>query len=269
MATVGNLFVNVRGRTRNFEQEMKKANRRVVKDFHLHQGLALDNLRKARERVGMMTKASPERFATAMSRLRASEARMTIAGTRPERLAKRRELIKQKMIEESERRTLRIQRRGRAEDLRRRKEKFGAVKEFFTETPYGQVTTVLGVLGLTVAGVKTMVNFARRGSELTEPFKFAGPAGTDIARVEAAKIMQRLKAAQDPTISAAKLQKSRAEFEFEKMQMEGSAVYDYATSAVYMYATHFVNFVTGGSLYGMYKNVQSAARVTGLTGQAP
>lgn len=269
MATVGNLFVNVRGRTRGFEREMKKANRRVTKDFYLNQGLALQDLRKQRERLGMMTKASPNRFADAMQRLRRSEARMDIAGTRPGRLEKRRELIKQKMIEESERRTLRIQRRGRAADLRRKKERFGGVKEFFTQTPYGQVTTVLGVLGLTVAGVKMMANFAKRGSQLTEPFKFAGPAGTEIAKVEASKVMQQLRAAQDPTISAAKLQRSRAEFEFEGMQMEGSAAYDYATSAVYMYATHFMNFVTGGSLYGMYKNAQSAARVTGLTGQAP
>ena len=269
MATVGNLFVNVRGRTRGFEREMKKANRRVTKDFYINQGLALQDLRKQRERVGMMTKASPERFASAMERLRRSEARMEIAGTRPGRLEKRRELIKQKMIEESERRTLRIQRRGRAEDLRRKKGELGAVKEFFTQTPYGQVTSVLGVLGLSVAGIRGLVGLARKGSQLTERFKFAGPAGTEIAKVEVDKTMQQLRMAQTPTAQAAKLARSRAELEGEETLMQMGPGADYAIAGLIMYGDFFWNLITGGAGYGMYKNIEAARRVTGLTGQAP
>lgn len=268
MATVGNLFVNVRGRTRGFEREMKKANRRVTKDFYINQGLALQDLRKQRERVGMMTKASPERFASAMERLRRSEARMEIAGTRPGRLEKRRELIKQKMIEESERRTLRIQRRGRAEDLRRKKGELGAVKDFFTETPYGQVTSVLGVLGLSVAGMKGIVNFARRGSQLIEPFKFAGPKGTEIAKVEAGKVMQQLRAGQDPSISAAKLARSQAELEIERRQMEAGGLYDQGVATFYMLGAGLFDMFKYGA-FGMFRSIQTQARVTGLTGQAP
>lgn len=269
MATVGNLFVNVRGRTRGFEREMKKANRRVTKDFYISQGLALQDLRKQRERLGMMNLASDDRFDDAKQRLRRSEARMRIAQARPANLAKRRELIKQKMIEESERRTLRIQRRGRAEDLRRKKGELGAVKEFFTQTPYGQVTSVLGVLGLSVAGIRGLVGLARKGSQLTERFKFAGPAGTEIAKVEADKIMQQLRMAQSPVVQGSKLARSRADLEFEEIEMTFGAGLDYAVAGAKMYGDFFWNLVTGGVGFGMYKNVEAARRVTGLTGQAP
>jgi len=55
--------------------------------------MAMQNLRKARERVGALNLASPERFAAGMKGLRVSEARLAIAQNRPGRLAERRGLI--------------------------------------------------------------------------------------------------------------------------------------------------------------------------------
>lgn len=93
MATVGNLFVNVRGRTGGFVRDMKRAHKSVRKDFYVNEAMAMQNLRKSRERVGALNLASPERFAAGMKGLRVSEARLSIAKNRPGRLAERRGLI--------------------------------------------------------------------------------------------------------------------------------------------------------------------------------
>jgi len=93
MATVGNLFVNVRGRTGGFVRDMKRAHKSVRKDFYVNESMAMQNLRKARERVGALNLASPERFAAGMKGLRVSEARLAISRNRPGRLAERRGLI--------------------------------------------------------------------------------------------------------------------------------------------------------------------------------
>jgi hypothetical protein len=83
MATVGNLFVNVRGRTGGFVRDMKRAHKSVRKDFYVNEAMAMQNLRKARERVGALNLASQERFAAGMKGLRVAEARMSIAAKRP------------------------------------------------------------------------------------------------------------------------------------------------------------------------------------------
>jgi hypothetical protein len=83
MATVGNLFVNVRGRTGGFVRDMKRAHKSVRKDFYVNESMAMQNLRKARERVGALNFASDERFAAGMKGLRVAEARMAIAAKRP------------------------------------------------------------------------------------------------------------------------------------------------------------------------------------------
>jgi hypothetical protein len=93
MATVGNLFVNVRGRTGGFVRDMKRAHKSVRKDFYVNESMAMQNLRKARERVGALNLASDGRFAAGMKGLRVSEARLAISQNRPGRLAERRGLI--------------------------------------------------------------------------------------------------------------------------------------------------------------------------------
>lgn len=101
MATVGNLFVNVRGRTSGLVRDMKKANRAVNKDFYRSQGLARDRYREAIGRVQAARGLSP---AIREKRLRAADfarRQMNIARDRPARLARRRELMGQKARGES------------------------------------------------------------------------------------------------------------------------------------------------------------------------
>lgn len=111
MATVGNLFVNVRGRTNGLVRDMKKANRAVTKDFYRNQAMATQNWVNARERVADMTNASTPRFQRAMANLRTMEGRRAIAQKRNDPnsqfgLARRRELMGQKARGESMRAAL-------------------------------------------------------------------------------------------------------------------------------------------------------------------
>jgi len=86
MATVGNLFINIRGKTEKFERDLKRSTRRVSKSFARDQERAMIQLREARERVGRMTTASPERFGAAMSNLRKSEHNVRMAESRQPRM---------------------------------------------------------------------------------------------------------------------------------------------------------------------------------------
>ena len=61
MATVGNLFVNVRGRTGGLVRDLKKANNSVTKDFYRNEAMALQNVRKSRGAFMQAFRATPER----------------------------------------------------------------------------------------------------------------------------------------------------------------------------------------------------------------
>jgi hypothetical protein len=151
--------------------------------------------------------------------------------------------------------------------------KRGMAAQLFQASPLAGFLTVLGAVGLTISTAKSIVNFAinsaRRGSELTERFKFAGPMGGKLAQIEAAKIQQQLQFAQDPTVSAAKLRRGRAEYALEESQMTLSAAYDYAVAFLKQAADFYLR---GGAVDPGGAAVRQAAamqRATGLTGQGP
>lgn len=347
MATVGNLFVNIRGKTQDLEKSFKRSNKRITKDFFRDQQRAMENLRKARERLGALNMASPERFEAARGKLQVAEQRQKIAEARPGRIelqrqayfnrkqrkedlqtarwstdyeiAKRKylldeerkanrfermkvrdqawrnrkkrqedeenalrtarwstdyEIYKRKRLAHEEHANRRLDRRRQADLLRKqaRRNIFGRrgiAMEAFRSSPLAQVTTVLGILGLTISAFKTFVGEARRGAQLTSQFKFAGPMGGQIAGVEAGKVMQRLRMAQDPSVSSAKLMLARTELERERTAMESSVLSDTVEGMYNLAVVGVQNLVYGGMGYGMYKNIQSALRVTGLIGQAP
>ena len=300
MATVGNLFVNIRGKTEKFERDLKRSTRRVSKSFARDQERAMIQLREARERVGRMTTASPERFGAAMSNLRKAEHNVRMAESRQPRMEawrrayeNRKERLKDKQTKRwsIEYEIYKRKRLAHEEHMNRRRDRLrqrdllrqqaggqffgkrGMAAQLFQASPLAGFLTVLGAIGLTIAGAKKIVSFAitnaKRGSELTERFKFAGPMGGQLAQIEAAKIQQQLRFAQDPTVSAAKLRRGRSEYALEESQMALSAAYDYAISFLNQAADFYLR---GGAVQPGAAAVQQAAamqKATGLTGQGP
>ena len=183
MATVGNLFVNVRGRTGGFVRDIKKANKKVTKDFYLNEAMALQRLREAREKVGRHNMASPERFQKAMAGLRTAEARYEIAQNRPARLATRKGLMGRKT---------------RAETIAREAKSV--------------IPLLLGVpavaLGFAVRnGVKAMSD--------VKNFAVTGPSGGEFITAKVGKQLEDLAFAQRPDVSrvmaeAAKIEQKNA-----------------------------------------------------------
>ena len=173
MATVGNLFVNVRGRTSGLVRDMKKANRSVTKDFYRNQAMATQNWVNARERVADMTNASTPRFQRAMANLRTMEGRRDIARIRPERLAQRRELMGRK---------------ARGESMR----------AMMAREAKMMIPLVLGVPAATLAfavrkGVKSF--------ESATQFAVAGPSGGAFVQAKIGKVLDDLAFAQRPDAS--------------------------------------------------------------------
>ena len=170
MATVGNLFVNVRGRTGGFVRDLKKANKKVTKDFYLNEAMALQRLREAREKVGRLSlRGSPERFHMAMMGLRRAEARYEIAQNRPARLETRKGLMGRK---------------ARAEAIAREAKSV--------------IPLLLGVPAVALAfavrnGVKAM-------SEVKN-FAVTGPAGGEFITAKVGKQLEDLAFAQRPDVS--------------------------------------------------------------------
>jgi hypothetical protein len=173
MATVGNLFVNVRGRTGGFVRDMKRAHKSVRKDFYVNEAMAMQNLRKARERVGFLNLASPERFAAGMKGLRVSEARLSIAKNRPGRLAERRGLIAAK-------------------------ERGEAARAFLAREAKALIPLVFGVPAAALAlvvrqGVKAFTSASR--------FAVMGPQGGRVVGANVGKMMDEMAFAQRPDVS--------------------------------------------------------------------
>jgi len=302
MATVGNLFINIRGKTEKFERDLKRSTRRVSKSFARDQERAMIQLREARERVSRMTTASPERFGAAMSNLRKAEHNVRMAESRQTRMEAWRRAYENRKEREKDKRVKRwsieyeIYKRKRLaheEHMNRRRDRLrqrdllrqqagrqlfgkrGMAAQLFQASPLAGFLTVLGAVGLTISTAKSIVDFAvrnaRRGSELTERFKFAGPMGGQIAQTEAAKIQQQLRFAQDPSISAAKARKAGSELVLEESQMKLSSTWDNFVAFLNQFSS---SVLSGGLLPGQASKVvvEQEIRVrqaAGLTGQGP
>jgi hypothetical protein len=222
MATVGNLFVNVRGRTSGFVRDMKRAHKSVRKDFYVNEAMAMQNLRKARERVGFLNLASDERFAAGMKGLRVAEARMAIAAKRPG---------------------------SRFGTERRRELEFKKAQgQVFVRTAFAGVAAIAGVtVGALAAGVRAATRFASAASARTEPFRYLGPSGGATAGVDVFRKMQQIAAAERPDVSAAKLNKARSMALLEQTGIEYGIMYDNAISTAISVIDDVLNGITSGA----------------------
>jgi len=173
MATVGNLFVNVRGRTGGFVRDMKRAHKSVRKDFYVNEAMAMQNLRKARERVGALNFASPERFAAGMKGLRVSEARLSIAQSRPGRLAERRGLLAAK-------------------------ERGEAARAFLAREAKALIPLVFGVPAAALAFV---VSQSVKAFSAASRFAVMGPQGGRVVEANVGKMLDAMEFAQRPDVS--------------------------------------------------------------------
>jgi hypothetical protein len=248
MATVGNLFVNVRGRTSGFVGDMKRAHRSVRKDFYRNEAIAREQYVRAMGKVQAAKGQSTAIRGRLLDKADVARRQLLIAQTRANRLEIRKQLLERK-------------RRG------------ASAIQAFQATPLAGFLTVLGAVGLTISTAKSIISFAirnaKRGSELTDRFKFAGPMGGQIAQIEAQKVLQQLRMAQDPSVSRAKAFRGRTEFALEQSQMSLSNAYDYAIGFLNQ-ASDF--FLRGGAWSPGRAAVQQRIlmeRSTGLTGQGP
>lgn len=98
MATVGNLFVNVRGRTSGFVRDLRKAHKSIKKDFYRNEAMALQGVRQAIQKKISLTEkgASPALIEKSKANLATARARLDIARRRPGRLEERRGLLAQR-----------------------------------------------------------------------------------------------------------------------------------------------------------------------------
>lgn len=106
MATVGNLFVNIRGRTGGLVRDLRKANKSVQKDFYRNEALAVQGVRTAIKRKLDAAKLSPAIREKRIAELDLARRRLDITRRRPARLEQRRELLAAKERGESMRTAL-------------------------------------------------------------------------------------------------------------------------------------------------------------------
>ena len=251
MATVGNLFVNIRGRTNGLVRDLRKARKAVKRDFYRNEAMALQDVKSAIRRKLEASKLSPAIREKRAAELDLARRRLDITRRRPARLERRRELLARKAGAQT-------------------------AMSAFMATPLGQVASVLGVIGISVAAFRSVVNFtissARRGSQLTEAFKYAGPMGPALAKAEAFRIQQQLAFAKGPAVSAAKMRRTESELLREQASMSYSAAYDNVAA---FFNDIGSRFLTGGfdpigaQTFETRKMLIRAQMATGLTGQTP
>lgn len=174
MATVGNLFVNVRGRTSGLVRDLKKAHGRATKDFYRNEALARERYTSAIGKVQAAKGMSPAIRGKRLAEADAARRNLLIARTRPARLSQRRELMAAKERGESMRAAM--AREARA-----------------------LIPLVLGVPAASLAFV------VRKGvNAFSEASKFAvmGPSGGQFITAKIGKMMDDIAFAQRPDVSA-------------------------------------------------------------------
>lgn len=175
MATVGNLFVNIRGRTNGFVRDLGKAHKRVQKDFYRNEAMARQGVQQAIQRKLMLVGkgASPEAIERSKAQLATARTRLDIARRRPARLEQRRELMAAK---------------GRGE----------ATRAFLASEAKALMPLVFGVPAALLA-------FSiRKGTQaFSEASKFAvmGPQGGRVIEAKIGKLMDDISFAMRPDVS--------------------------------------------------------------------
>ncbi len=200
MATVGNLFVNVRGRTGGFVRDIKKANKKVTKDFYLNEAMALQRLREAREKVGRHNEASPERFQKAMGGLRTAEARYEIAQNRPGRLQTRKGLMGRK---------------ARAEAIAREAK-----------------SVIPLLLGVPAVALAFAVRNSVKAMSDVKNFAVTGPSGGEFITAKVGKQLEDLAFAQRPDVSRVMAETAKIEQKNARVWREAGLQFQIVMNAI-------------------------------------
>ena len=253
MATVGNLFVNIRGSTRGLKSDLDGAKGMFRR---AHKGLS-------RLRLGnLQTEAAEARKEYKKALEDARRAAMALGPSR-------------RMGGE-------IAQAGR-EDRARAMSRLGAARDRMQQTSAvlskaaaaRNVAVTLSVLGLSVGVLRFLYSNQMKqfqtGRDKLEQFKFAGPFGGEIAKIEAAKIRARVAAAQDPTISRSFRERAMSELRLELTQTRMAAVANYR-DVIFNSMQREFNYAVNGAYSPITQGIQQKADValiTGLTGQAP
>jgi len=174
MATVGNLFVNVRGRTSGFVRDMKRAHKSVKKDFYRNEALAREQYVRAVGKVQSVRGQSEAIRTRMLDKSDAARRQMLIASSRPERLARRRGLMATKSGVEA----------GRA---------------FLAREAKALIPLVFGVPAAALAFV---ISQGTKAFKSASQFAAIGPAGGRFIEAEVGKVMDELAFAQRGDVSS-------------------------------------------------------------------
>jgi hypothetical protein len=176
MATVGNLFVNVRGRTSGFVRDLRKAHKSIKKDFYRNEAMALQGVRQAIQKKISLTEkgASPALIEKSKRNLAAARAGLDIARRRPGRLEERRGLLAQ---------------RAKGE----------AARAFLAREAKALIPLVLGV---PAAALALVIRNGIQAFSAAGQFAAMGPQGGRFVQAQTGKLMDQMAFARRPDVSA-------------------------------------------------------------------
>ncbi len=175
MATVGNLFVNVRGRTSGFVRDMKRAHKSVKKDFYRNEALAREAVKTAiQKKIKAQSEGqSPAIIQRRIEQLAQARSRLAIARSRPERLARRRELVAAK-------------------------ERGEAARAFLAREAKALIPLVFGV---PAAALALVVRQSVKAFTAASQFAVMGPRGGEFVEANVGKMLDAMAFAQRPDVS--------------------------------------------------------------------
>ena len=175
MATVGNLFVNVRGRTSGFVRDLKKAHKSIKKDFYRNESLAMEKYRSAGGRLAEAKDKgmSPAIRSKRLAELSTARARLDIARRRSGRLEERRGLLAQ---------------RARGE----------AARAFLAREAKALIPLVLGV---PAAALAVIIKKGTQAFSAASQFAVMGPQGGRFIEAQIGKMMDDMAFAQRGDVS--------------------------------------------------------------------
>lgn len=253
MATVGNLFVNIRGRTSGLKKDMDGAKQMVRRG---HKSLGRTRLVDLQLEAARARKEYDKALESAKQAAIALEPSRRMGGA----------------IEASGR-------RGRTDAMQRlsaARERMKTSGEALSRAQArASINTTLAVLGLSAGLLKGLVGQqlgqAKKGRDLVEQFKFAGPFGAQIAKIEAAKIQTQVAMAKDPKISKSFRDRAMSELELQMTQTERAGVANQVDTMINKLKTEYNLILTGDRGPGTMglRAARNRAVITGLTGQAP
>jgi hypothetical protein len=176
VATVGNLFVNVRGRTSGFVRDLRKAHKSIKKDFYRNEAMALQGYKQAlQKRMELTDKgASPVLMERSKASVATARERLAIAMGRPGRLEKRRGLLAQR-------------------------EKGEAARAFLAKEAKALIPLVLGVPATALALV---IRNGVQAFSAAGQFAAMGPQGGRFVQAQTGKLMDQMAFARRPDVSA-------------------------------------------------------------------